>query len=263
MGEESEANSGKQVIARAAAVLRTLEDRTGGRTHAQIACDTGLPRTTVQRLVQALEAQQLVYSGPDGVRLGPALARLAASAHTDVITLARPHMEAAARYTRETIYLGVARGENAILVEQCASEQSLRVVFRVGAALPLYCTAHGKAILAQMRDEEIARLVHGPFEARTPNTPASVAELLPQVAKVRQDGYAEVIEEHTEGVGGVGAFINTGTADRYALSIIAPIHRFQRGRDGLRATLLRCVSSIEASLGSGQPAGALPDSGVA
>ncbi|MGC1305186.1 MAG: helix-turn-helix domain-containing protein, partial [Caulobacteraceae bacterium] len=74
MTEESEANAGKQVIARAAAVLRTLENRDRGLTQAQIACDTGLPRTTVQRLVQALEAQQLVSSTADGVRLGPALA---------------------------------------------------------------------------------------------------------------------------------------------------------------------------------------------
>jgi len=245
----SDESGGKQVIARAAAVLRTLENRTGGRTHAQIACDTGLPRTTVQRMVQALEAQQLVSSTPDGVRLGPALARLAASAHTDVIALARPHMEAAGRYTGETIYLGVARGENAILVEQVPSEQSLRIVFRVGAALPLYCTAHGKALLAQMSDEEIARCLSGPFESRTPHTPTSIAEVMAQVEAVRISGVAEAHEEHTEGGCGMGAAIRTGTADRYALSIIAPIHRFRRNHDALRATLLRCVSSIEASLG--------------
>ncbi len=247
----SEESGGKQVIARAAAVLRTLENRTGGRTHAQIACDTGLPRTTVQRMVQALEAQQLVASTPDGVRLGPALARLAASAHTDVIALARPHMEAAGRHTRETIYLGVARGENAILVEQVVSDQPLRVAFRVGAALPLYCTAHGKAILAQMSDDEILAHLSGPFEARTPNTPHSIAEVLTQIEETRRTGVAEAIEEHTEGVCGIGAVIKSNTGDRYALSIIAPAHRFHRAHDGLRACLLRCVSSIEASLAAG------------
>lgn len=248
VGEDS---AGKQVIARAAAVLKTLENRPGGRTNAQIACDTGLPRTTVQRIVQALEAQQLVSCGPDGVRLGPALARLAASAHTDIITLARPHMEAAARYTRETLYLAVQRGENAILVEQVASDQPLRVVFRVGAALPLFCTAHGKAILAQMGDEEIARCLAAPFEARTPATPASVAQVMAQIEDVRRTGVAEAVEEHTEGVCGMGAAIRTNTADRYALSIIAPAHRFHRAHDSLRAALPRVISSIEESLGAG------------
>ncbi|WP_158915752.1 IclR family transcriptional regulator [Caulobacter sp. S45] len=250
MADESETNTGKQVIARAAAVLRTLENRDSGRTHAQIACDTGLPRTTVQRLVQALEAQQLVSSTADGVRLGPALARLAASAHTDVLTLARPHMEAAARHTRETVHLSVMRGENSILVEQCPSDQMLRVVFRVGAALPMYCTSHGKAMLAQLSDDEIARCFNAPFEARTPRTPVSIAELLTQIEAIRPTGVAESLEEHTEGVCGVGTVIRTGTVDRYALSIGAPTHRFERGREALRATLLRCVSSIEASLGA-------------
>jgi DNA-binding IclR family transcriptional regulator len=251
MADESDSSAGKQVIARAAAVLRTLENRDSGRTHAQIACDTGLPRTTVQRMVQALEAQQLVCSSADGVRLGPALARLAASAHTDVVSLARPHMEAAARHTRETVNLYVARGENAILVEQCPSEQALRVVYRVGAAMPLYCTAHGKALLAQMTDADIISCLSGPFEPRTPRTPSSLAELLVQVESVRASGVAEALEEHTEGVCGFGAVIRTGTADRYALSLAAPTQRFERTRDTLRHILLRCVSSIEASLGAG------------
>ncbi|MHB8284947.1 MAG: IclR family transcriptional regulator [Caulobacteraceae bacterium] len=251
MAEESESSAGKQVIARAAAVLRTLENRDRGRTHAQIACDTGLPRTTVQRMVQALEAQQLVCSTADGVRLGPALARLAASAHTDVVSLARPHMEAAARHTRETVILYVARGENAILVEQCPSDQALRVVYRVGAALPLYCTAHGKALLAQMTDADIVDCLSSPFEPRTARTPSSVAELLSQVEGVRTDGFSEAWEEHTVGVCGIGAVIRTGTADRYALSLAVPTQRFERTRDTLRHVLLRCVSSIEASLGAG------------
>ena len=247
----SDDSAGKQVIARAAAVLKTLENRPGGRTNAQIACDTGLPRTTVQRMVQALEAQQLVSVAPDGVRLGPALARLAASAHTDVITLARPHMEAAARYTRETLYLAVQRGDNAILVEQIPCEQPLRVVFRVGAALPLYCTAHGKALLAQMGEEEIARCLSVPFESRTAHTPASAAQVMAQIEEVRRTGLSEAIEEHTEGVCGVGAALRTNTAERYALSIIAPACRFHRARESLRATLPRVISSIEESLGAG------------
>ncbi len=248
MGEDSEANAGKQVIARAAAVLRTLENRDRGLTCAQIAVDTGLPRTTVQRLVQALEAQQLVSNSTDGVKLGPALARLAASAHTDVLALARSHMEAASRHTRETVQLSVLRGEHAILVEQCASEQVLRVVHRVGAAMPLYCTAQGKALLAEMSDDEISRLLISPLEARTPRTLGSIAELIARLEEVRQKRFSENVEEYLEGVCGVAAVVRTGSAERYALSISAPTHRFERAREALRACLLRCVGAIESSL---------------
>ncbi len=78
-----------------------------------------------------------------------------------------------------------------------------------------------------------------------------MAELLAQVAAVRVSGVGEAWEEHTEGVCGVGAAVRTGTADRYALAIAAPLQRFERTRDTLRHILMRCVSSIEASLGIG------------
>ena len=45
-----------QVIARAAAVLRTLEGQPGGLSLGQIAQDVGLPRSTVQRIVAALQS---------------------------------------------------------------------------------------------------------------------------------------------------------------------------------------------------------------
>jgi IclR family transcriptional regulator, acetate operon repressor len=248
VSEESE-SAGKQVIARAAAVLRALEGRSGPATQAQIACDTGLPRTTVQRLVQALEQQQMVVAGEGGVRLGPALTRLAASAHVDVISLARPHMEAVSRHTRETVQLTMERGEHAIMVDQVASDQVLRVVHRVGAALPLYCSAAGKALLSQLSDAEIERRLGTELTAYTPNTPTTLAEVLAQVREVRVNRVAENRGEHFEGVSGFGAVVRTGVGDRYALGLVAPTVRFERSRETLRSTLLRCVGAIEASLG--------------
>lgn len=248
-GRDEAEGGGKQVIARAAAVLRTLENRDRGLGCGAIAGETGLPRTTVTRIVQALEAQQMVCKGQDGWKLGPALTRLAASAHTDIAGLARPHMEAAARHTRETVQLLVARGELAILVEQCPSDQVLRVVHRVGAALPMYCTAPGKALLAQLSDEEIVRLLVSPLEARTPRTLASISELTTRLVEVRATRVAENWEEYMEGICGVAAVVRTGSGERYALSISAPTHRFARAKDALTGTLLRTVGAIEASLG--------------
>lgn len=148
-------NSGSQVIARAATLLRALETQPKGMTISQLSRETGLPRTTVHRLVTSLESQQLLIMGSGGVQLGPALARLAASAHTDVITLAKPAMETLGRRTRETVDLCVYRGSHAVSVGQFVSDQELRVVSAVGTAFPCHCTAHGKAILAELPDEKL------------------------------------------------------------------------------------------------------------
>jgi IclR family transcriptional regulator, acetate operon repressor len=249
VSDDQDSTAGKQVVARAAAVLRALEGNPAGATQAQIVCATGLPRTTVQRMVQALEQQQLVISTADGVRLGPALTRLAAAAHTDVISIVRPHIEAVSRHTRETVQLTMERGEHAIMVDQVVSDQTLRVAYRVGAALPLYCSAAGKALLAQLDDAEIANRLGDRLEARTSRSRTSMAELMMDIDEIRRSRVSENNEEHFEGVSGFGAVIRTGTPDRYAVGITAPTVRFERARDALRATLLRCVAAIEASLG--------------
>ena len=70
-----------QVIARAATILRALEDENAGLSLGQIAQRVNLARSTVQRIVAALETEKLVIAAtPNGrVRLGPTILRLAAS----------------------------------------------------------------------------------------------------------------------------------------------------------------------------------------
>lgn len=84
--------SSVQVIARAASILRALEDATPGLSLGQIAQRVNLARSTVQRIVSALETEKLVIAAsPNGrVRLGPTILRLAASVRTDFVTIAKP-----------------------------------------------------------------------------------------------------------------------------------------------------------------------------
>src|SRR5262245_13661452 len=74
-----------QVIARAGAILRALENEASGLSLGQIAQRVALARSTVQRIVAALAAEKLVIAAsPLGrVRLGPVILRLAASVRSD------------------------------------------------------------------------------------------------------------------------------------------------------------------------------------
>ena len=83
-----------QVITRAISVLRALEGEPEGLSLGQIAQRVGLARSTVQRIVDALRAEQFVIAASPtaGVRLGPALIRLAASASVEFDQITRPIM---------------------------------------------------------------------------------------------------------------------------------------------------------------------------
>ncbi|MBA1205108.1 hypothetical protein G7009_25680 [Pseudomonas capeferrum] len=89
----------------------------------QIAKAAGLARTITHRIVGSLEAQQFVISAQNGMRLGPAPMRLAASAPTDIVAIAQAFIEVLGRKTRETVVLCVYRGRHAISVDQYACDQ--------------------------------------------------------------------------------------------------------------------------------------------
>lgn len=247
MNSESD-NNGSQVIARAAKILHALELHPAGQTISQLSRETGLPRTTVHRLVTSLESQQMLITGSTGVKLGPALARLAASAHTDIISLSRSPMETLGRRTRETVDLCVYRGSHAVSVSQYVSDQELRVVSPVGTAFPCHCTAHGKAILAIFTDEKIAELLGARPDVRTENTLHTVPSILENIRETRKRHYAVDCEEHARGVCGIGMYLNIGLHDHYAVSVAVPAMRFEEKFDLLLGALIQCKTEIEASI---------------
>ncbi|RMR03638.1 Transcriptional regulator, IclR protein [Pseudomonas savastanoi pv. glycinea] len=243
-------SGGKQVIARAAAVLKTLENQRRGLSLSQITTASGLPRTTVHRIVTALEAQQMVLTDSTGVRLGPALVRLAASAHTDVVAIARPYVESLGRRTRETVDVSVYRGLHAVSVDQYVSDQELRVVSPVGTAFPIHCTAHGKVLLSAFSDEFLIQLLADPLERRTPSTVVAVQDVVQAVRVVREQGFAVDHEEHARGVCGIGVYVRSGLAEHYAISLAVPALRFHDDLEALKAALLHCKAEVESVIGN-------------
>ena len=141
------------MIARAAAILRALEDEAAGLSLGQIAQRVNLARSTVQRIVAALEAEKfLIAASPNGrVRLGPTILRLAASARTDFVAVARPYLVQLSNELKETVDLAVVKKDHLVFIDQVIGSQRLRTVSAVGETFPLHCTANGKAYLAHSR----------------------------------------------------------------------------------------------------------------
>jgi len=123
-----------QVIARAATILRALEDENAGLSLGQIAQRVNLARSTVQRIVAALETEKLVIAAtPNGrVRLGPTILRLAASVRSDFIALARPYLERLSDELHETVDLSTVKKDHLVFIDQVIGSQRLRTASAVG-----------------------------------------------------------------------------------------------------------------------------------
>jgi DNA-binding IclR family transcriptional regulator len=232
LDRDQEAKGGIQVIARAAAVLRTLKGSTG-MSLGQIAERVDLPRSTVQRIVGALLAERLVItsSGGSGVRLGPELHALSEAARFNVVDVMRPLLQRLSAQTEETVDLSVLRDGKMVFIDQVAGSHRLRAVSAVGESFPLASTANGRACLALMDDLAARRLLEAEGSA------AVARKIMAKVAEVRKVGLAFDEDEHTQGISAIGIGFLDPKGDRYAVSVPVPTSRFGQQRERVAAAL--------------------------
>jgi DNA-binding IclR family transcriptional regulator len=240
-----------QVIARAATILRALEDENAGLSLGQIAQRVNLARSTVQRIVAALETESLVIAAtPNGrVRLGPAILRLAASVRSDFIAAARPFLERLSAELQETVDLAVVKKDHLVFIDQVIGPQRLRTVSAVGETFPLHCTANGKAYLAQLSEAGVEKLIGRTFEPRTPNTITRIEALIEELAKVRaNNGIAIDREEHSLGICAAGVSLRDPLGNSVAISVPVPSQRFVDQQATIVARLLATKRAMETNM---------------
>lgn len=189
-----------------------------------------MPVSTVHRFLANLVTAGFLSCDVDGTyHLGIACFAMgqAAAGQLDIRRLSLPYLRELNRQTRETIHLTVRHGLTAVYVEKLDSSEPLRIHSRIGAAVPLYCTAVGKVMLAYMPPEEQERILREvQIKRLTPNTVGNLQELTTELYRVRKNGYACDMEEHELHIRCVAAPIwdHTG-AVQSSLSITAPVVR--------------------------------------
>jgi len=226
--EAKHAKNQIQVIARAAEIMRTLEDHPEGLSLGQIAQRVQLARSTVQRIAAALEGEGLlIAASPNGrVRLGPALLRLAASLEGEFISIARPFLAQLSDELGETVDVAAVRRDHLVFIDQVIAPQRLRTVSAVGETFPLFCTANGKAYLAQLDEMSIARLIGSRYASRTPKTITSLGQLINELRGIRTTGVAFDHEEHTLGICAAGVALRDPIGNDLVISVPVPAQRF-------------------------------------
>ena len=236
--KNSPRSTGVQVIARAAEVLRVLADAQG-LSLSHIASAVGLARSTVHRIVLALEKEGLVVSnGPGGYRLGPSVAALAEACKFTAIHDLHPHLVRLSKEVNETVDLSILTGHSITFVDQVSGTHRLQAVSHIGASFPLHCTANGKSVLARLPAERVRSLLPKRLEQFTPATTGSRDLLEKELRQIRRAGIAFDREEYTVGICAVGASLQLATGEIIAISIPLPAERF-RGREKHLADALR------------------------
>ena len=218
----------------------------GGLTASQIAKLSGLPVSTVHRFLVNLEsAGFLNCSGTGSYHLGVACFSIgqAALSQLDIRRLSLPYLQELNQNTRETIHLTVRHGLSAVYVDKLDSPEPLRIYSRIGAAVPMHCTAVGKVILAYMPAEELAAILPQlEFKRLTANSIGNLQELQTHLQKVRKNGYACDLEEYEPHIRCIAVPIwdHSGSVNA-SVSITGPVVRMSLTRLRQLAPLIQAT----------------------
>jgi DNA-binding IclR family transcriptional regulator len=238
---------------RAIVVLETLADAGELGTN-EIARRTGMTPSTVSRQLGTLAASGLVerVAANGRYRLGLRIVHLANAllARLDVRTVARPHLEQLVGLTGETATLSVPGEEDAVTIDFVSGSHQIQPVSRLGRPSVAHATSAGKAMLAFSG----RTLPAGQLRAFTPRTITDTKLLAREIDRVREQGWAQAIEEREPGLSAIAAPVRSSRGDLEAVvALQGPSSRFDaRAIEVAVPLLLECAGAISRELGWGQ-----------
>lgn len=209
----------------------------------------GIDRSSAFRLANTLKRRGFLAhtsAGRDYV-LGPAVWRISHQYDWSkmLVMVAHEHLKALAAETNETAHLAVREGRMALFVDHVTSNNVISISGQTGELVPLYCTAHGKALLSDFDERALAGLFRGkPLKAYTKNTIRSVRSLATECETIRAQGFAMDDSEYIEGVRCVAAPVRDREGAMIAsVGISAPASRLPKEREKEYARRVVAVAS--------------------
>lgn len=221
----------------------------------EIARATGLPKSTVSRLLSALEGEGVVErrETAGNYAIGTGLTAIAGNVSMlgAVRETVRPYLRDLVERTGEAAGFAVPDGRSDMLYTDHI-ESPRPVVTRdwTGERFPYHTVAAGYAMLATWTDSEIGRFVRAGLESFTSSTETTRTGILQRVRAARRDGYAWTFQDFSEEINGVAAPIVDATGRALgALSVYGPSYRFPgTGRSDEIGGLLRSTADAASRL---------------
>ena len=198
-------------------------------TAGQISVCSGIPRSSVHRILQQLVSARWLKRYEDGYALGLRMFEIGSLvAHRSRITsAARPFIHEIADRSGQVVHLAVLDQRDVVYLDKVTSAVADRAFAdtlpsRVGGRLPAHCTAVGKALLAYSPPATVSEYLATGLRRRTEASLATPAALQAAIGSIRNSGYATDRDETVPGVACVAAPIRNFDEVVAAVSVCGP-----------------------------------------
>jgi PcaR/PcaU/PobR family beta-ketoadipate pathway transcriptional regulator len=194
-------------------ILELFSDKRPSLSISEVAELTGLNRATCYRFCQTFRQLGYLEELPDRrFRPGLKAVSLAHSALSsrELPELALPYLERLRADINETVNMGLLDGTEVVYVARVLSDHLISLRLYVGSRLPAYAASLGRAMLAFMPEDEAMDIIdRSELVSITSHTISDRKQLLAELRKIRQQGYAFNNQEIANGLRGVAAPVLT------------------------------------------------------
>jgi len=257
MPETEKSLNGNQSVARALAILNLLASRSEPLGVREIARQLNLAPSIAQRLIKTLARNGFLEQ--TGTTLRYAIGYRAFQvgntfvAQTNLHSAVMPELYALAD-EQINAFLGVMRDASIVYLATVQSNGPVAINHRPGAQTHLHSTAMGKALLAEMPEQDVRGLLtRSPLPQLTPKTKISVPQLLAELEAIRQQGYSVSEEENRLGFFSIGAAVRDASGAAVAVISGAVATAGLKNQDRTRIARLVLQAAQSASLRLGAP----------
>lgn len=218
------------VLLKADDILEFLSSDNNQHRLSEIAEATNLNPPTASKILNTLLLIGYVQKDPDTkmFSLGPRLMKYAnKSLHQlSIKRIAQSYLEELQEVTGETVHLGIQEFDHIKYVAKIASKKPVSLYSEIGKSIPMYCSAMGKAVLADLSDEDISYyLEKNELQPKTERTIVTEERLFEEINQARKDGFAYDDGEHDLDVFCIGSSITVNHTNYGAISVSLPKYR--------------------------------------
>lgn len=244
-----------QSIERAFALLRALAVGPAGVT--ELATKVDLPKSTVARLLSALETEGAVTQDETGsdYRLGEGLFDIAGAAQPgrNLVSTARPHLLELTERVGETSGISILDGRDMYYLDHAETQTEVQVRDWTGESCPIHSVPSGLVVMAHWPEPKLEAFLRSDLLRTTPWTVTDPDEIRTRLDQVRSLGYAWGYEEFAEGINSLAApIIEADGSVEAAIHVHGPAYRFpdpDRSHD-LGLLMIETAASISEHLAS-------------
>ncbi|QGF22405.1 IclR family transcriptional regulator [Raineyella fluvialis] len=240
--EHGRTTSTPSILSKAFLLLECFSAEDRVLTFTELVERSGLPKSTVHRLLSRLMSLDIIEGHDRAYRIGMRLFAITTSMPaSNLRDLCLPHLARLNAWSGTTVHLAVLRGVRVAFVERLTGRDELPAP-KAGDVLPAHGTALGKALLAWLTVEERDGILPDPLPRFTSATITDRTELERQLQAVRHSNIALDLAEWHPGVYSAASAL---VVHRRQVGAIAVSTRSAAGlTDELKAGLLQTARTL-------------------